>query len=268
MADNLTDKDNLTGKEPSKPEGEPPKRTFLARLKTWLPLFILLGGLALALSQGWHTYLSLDSLKTNIVWLDQNIAQNFLLVLGLFILIYAGATAFMVPASYLTIAGGVLFGLAFGTAATVIGATVGASILFTIARGTLGTALRRIVGPFIDRMRAGFNQDALSYMFALRLIPAFPFAVVNIAPALFGAKYRDYLITTFFGIMPGSLAYTWIGVAIGDTLRAGGAVNIQTLAQNFIPAFIALGVLALIPVAYKKIFKKSPKGLASEDTPS
>ena len=179
-----------------------------------------------------------------------------MLVLIAYILIYAAATAFMVPASFLTIAGGALFGLVFGTMGTVLGATAGACALFVIAKTSLGETLRSIVGPFLDKMQAGFNEDALSYMFALRLIPAFPFSVVNIAPAILGAKFRDYFITTLFGIIPGTLAYTWIGVAIGDTLRAGGDVNIGTLASNFVPAFVALGVVALIPVVYKKVFKK------------
>ena len=232
------------------------KKSLAGHLKSFAPLIVLLGGLGFALSQGWHQYLTLESFAENIGWLDTQIAQNFFLVLLGYAAIYAAATAFMVPASFLTIAGGVLFGLAFGTMGTVFGATVGASILFLAAKTSLGESLRSIVGPFIEKMQKGFNEDALSYMFALRLIPAFPFAVVNIAPGILGAKFRDYFITTFFGIIPGTLAYTWIGVAVGDTLRAGGDVDIGTLAANFIPAFIALGVVALIPVVYKKFFAK------------
>lgn len=228
-----------------------------SKLKGLWPFAIVLAGLGFAISQGWHTYLTLESIQANIGWLDSQIAANFALVLLGYIAVYTLATAFMVPASFLTIAGGALFGLAFGTGATVLAATLGASVLFVVAKTSLGETLRSIVGPFLDKMQAGFNEDALSYMFALRLIPAFPFSVVNIAPAILGAKFRDYFITTLFGIIPGTLAYTWIGVAVGDTLRAGGDVDISTLASNFIPAFIALGVVALIPVAYKKFFKKS-----------
>ncbi|MEM7662431.1 MAG: TVP38/TMEM64 family protein [Pseudomonadota bacterium] len=236
---------------------EPEKKpTTMQRVTKLWPIALILGGLGIAVSQGWHNYLTVEGISQNIEWLDAQVAANFTLVLGAYMVVYAAATAFMVPASFLTIAGGVLFGLAFGTLGTVIGATLGASVLFIAAKTSIGESLRSIVGPFIDKMQAGFNEDALSYMFALRLIPAFPFAVVNIAPAILGAKYRDYLITTFFGIVPGTLAYTWIGVAVGDTVRAGGDVDIGTLAANFIPAFIALGVVALIPVAYKKIFKK------------
>jgi len=238
-------------------DNTPQKKTLGGHLKSFAPLIVLLAGLGIALSQGWHQYLTLEGFAENIGWLDAQIAKNFFLVLIAYMLVYAAATAFMVPASFLTISGGVLFGLAFGTGATVIGATLGATALFMAAKTSIGESLRSVVGPFLEKMQAGFNEDALSYMFALRLIPAFPFAVVNIAPAILGAKFRDYFITTLFGIIPGTMAYTWIGVAVGDTLRAGGDVDIATLASNFIPAFIALGVVALIPVAYKKFFKKS-----------
>ncbi|MEL7128874.1 MAG: TVP38/TMEM64 family protein [Pseudomonadota bacterium] len=240
------------------PMTEEPKQpaSLAKRLSGLWPFALVLAGLGLAISQGWHNYLTLESIQANIGWLDSQVAANFALVLVAYMLVYAAATAFMVPASFLTISGGVLFGLAFGTMGTVFGATIGACALFIVAKTSLGETLRSIVGPFLDKMQAGFNEDALSYMFALRLIPAFPFAVVNIAPAILGAKFRDYFITTLFGIIPGTLAYTWIGVAVGDTLRAGGDVNIGTLASNFVPAFIALGVVALIPVVYKKVFKK------------
>jgi uncharacterized membrane protein YdjX (TVP38/TMEM64 family) len=221
-------------------------------LKLW-PIYLIAAGLGLAISQGWHQYLTIESLSDNAVWLDELVKNNLLLVLGLYILIYAAATTFIIPGGVLTIAGGFLFGLYIGTPATLIGATVGASILFFAAKTSIGSVLRQIAGPFLEKMEKGFNDNALSYMFALRLIPLFPFAVVNIAPGLLGAKYRDYLITTFFGIIPGTLAYTWIGAAIKGTLLEGGEVDIGSLAANFLPAFAALGLVALLPVAYQKI---------------
>jgi uncharacterized membrane protein YdjX (TVP38/TMEM64 family) len=224
-------------------------------VRLW-PAYVILIGLGLALSQGWHEYLTLDSLSANAVTLDAMVRENFLIVFALYILVYAAATTFMVPGSALTIAGGFLFGLLIGTPATVIGATIGASILFFASKTSIGAVLRDVAGPFIEKMRAGFAENPVSYMFALRLIPIFPFAAVNIAPGLLGAKYRDYLLTTFFGIIPGTLAYTWIGAAVKGTLLAGGTPDIGSLAANFVPAFLALGLVSLLPVAYKKFFPK------------
>jgi uncharacterized membrane protein YdjX (TVP38/TMEM64 family) len=224
-------------------------------VRLW-PVYVILIGLGLALSQGWHEYLTLDSLSANAVSLDAMVRENFLIVFALYILVYAAATTFMVPGSALTIAGGFLFGLVMGTPATVIGATIGASILFFASKTSIGAVLRDVAGPFIEKMRAGFAENPVSYMCALRLIPVFPFAAVNIAPGLLGAKYSDYLLTTFFGIIPGTLAYTWIGAAVKGTLLEGGTPDIASLASNFMPAFLALGLVSLLPVAYKKFFPK------------
>ncbi|WP_291199393.1 TVP38/TMEM64 family protein [Hyphomonas sp.] len=220
------------------------------------PVYIILAGLGIALSQGWHELLTLESLSANAASLDAMVRDNFLIVFVSYVAIYAAATTFMVPGSALTIGGGFLFGLALGTPATVIGATLGASILFFASKTSIGSVLRDVAGPFIEKMRAGFAENPVSYMFALRLIPLFPFAAVNIAPGLLGAKYRDYFVTTFFGIIPGTLAYTWIGAAVKGTLLEGGTPDIGSLASNFVPAFIALGVVSLLPVAYKKLFAK------------
>lgn len=220
------------------------------------PVYIILAGLGIALSQGWHQLLTLESLSANAASLDAMVRDNFLVVFVSYVAIYAAATTFMVPGSALTIGGGFLFGLALGTPATVIGATLGASILFFASKTSIGSVLRDVAGPFIEKMRAGFAENPVSYMFALRLIPLFPFAAVNIAPGLLGAKYRDYVLTTFFGIIPGTLAYTWIGAAVKGTLLEGGTPDIGSLASNFVPAFIALGLVSLLPVAYKKLFAK------------
>ncbi|MEP3654202.1 MAG: VTT domain-containing protein [Litorimonas sp.] len=233
-------------------------------IKLW-PIYIILGGLILAISQGWHTHLSPAALGENAVYLNNLVQENFLLVLLAFIAIYIAATAFMVPASALTIGGGFLFGVYVGAPATVVGATIGACVLFVAAKSSIGEALKSIAGPFVGKMEAGFNESPLSYLFTLRLIPLFPFAVVNIAPAILGAKFRDYLISTFFGIIPGTVAYTLIGAGLQKTLlkaaEAGETLDVGSLvrdaAASFAPAFFALAFVALIPAIYKKFFKKN-----------
>ena len=253
--------DNIDAETPSK------KQPILIRL--W-PLYIIGGGLALALSQGWHEYLGLESLRANIGTLDGLVRDQFLLIWGAYVAIYAFATIFMIPGGVLTIAGGALFGLVFGlplygTAATIIGASIGASVLFMAARSSLGGVLRDIAGPFLSKMEKEFNESPFSYMFVLRLVPAVPFAVANIAPGLLGAKYRDYIITTFFGIIPGTLAYSWVGAGAAEFIRDESISTgdtqalIGALASKVAPALIALFVVALIPLIYKKFFKKSPQ---------
>jgi len=243
---------------------ETPKKQKPVLVRLW-PLYIILGGLALAISQGWHTHLSPSALGENAVYLNTLVQDNFWLVLFAFIGIYIAATAFMVPASALTIGGGFLFGTYIGAPATVVGATIGACILFTAAKSSIGETLKSIAGPFVGKMEKGFNENALSYLFTLRLIPLFPFAVVNIAPAILGAKFRDYFISTALGIIPGTIAYTLIGSGLRGTLLDAAANGetadvgalVKAAATNFIPAFFALAFVAMIPAIYKKFFKKT-----------
>ena len=110
-------------------------------------------------------------------------------------------------------------------------------------------------------MEKGFNENALSYLFTLRLIPVVPFAVANIAPAILGAKFKDYFISTALGIIPGTVAYSLIGSGLRETLLAAGentdvGALVGEAAKNFAPAFLALAAVAMIPVIYKKFFKK------------
>ena len=238
---------------------------------TWVrlwPVYVILAGLALAISQGWHTKLTPAALGQNAAWLNALVEERFWLVLGAFVSVYVLATVFMVPASALTIAGGFLFGLAVGVPATVVGATVGACILFLAARTSLGEALRGVAGPFLSRMEAGFNEAPLSYLFSLRLIPLFPFAAVNVAPAILGARFRDFAVSTALGIIPGTIAYTWIGAGLRGTLldaaEAGETVDVGALvgaaAANLVPAFFALGAVALIPAIWKRVQKARAHG--------
>ncbi len=221
------------------------------------PVALIVIALAAAWASGAHKYLSIDTLREQQDALRAFVAENTVLAVAIYIAAYATVTILMLPgALWVTIAGGFLFGLWGGTAATVVGATLGASILFLAARSSVGSALRERAGPFVQKLEKGFQEDAVSYMFALRFLPVVPFPVANIAPALFGAKFRDYVITTALGIVPGVLAYTWIGAGLGATFAAGQEPDFESIARNLIPAVIALAIVSLLPVAYKKLFPK------------
>ncbi|MEL6379396.1 MAG: TVP38/TMEM64 family protein [Pseudomonadota bacterium] len=232
-----------------------------------VPFLAILAVLGAVYFSGAYKLLSLEALREHIGWLDAQIASNFFLVFAGYMVLYAALTAFMVPGGILTIAGGALFGVTlgvplFGSVATVVGATLGASILFLVAKTSLGASLRKIAGPFVEKMEGEFRQSPISYMFLLRLVPAMPFAVANIAPALLGAKYRDYLLTTALGIIPGTVAYSWIGAGVAELVRDpsvsldDSSAVIESLVDKVAPAFIALFLVALIPVLYNRFFKK------------
>lgn len=235
-----------------------PIKSGLVRL---IPFVLILIGTAFALSQGWHQHLTPEALAANAAELDAAVQRNFLKIFIAYIAVYIAATVFMLPGSVTTIAGGFLFGLVFGVPAVVIGATVGGSILFLISKTSLGEFFRERAGPFLKKMQAGFEKDALAYLFSLRLIPAVPFAVANVGPALLGARFRDFVLSTAIGIIPATTAYVWLGAAAKNTLleaaNAGetldAALLFKSLAANFVPALIALGAVSLIPIVYRRL---------------
>ena len=236
-------------------------------LKRLWPLAVLLVGLGAIYFSGAYKYLSIDTLQSQREALKAFVAEYLLIAVVGFILIYARATIFMLPgALWITIAGGFLFGLVGGTMVTVTGATLGATTLFFIARTSVGEPLRKRAGPFLRKVEAGFKEGALSYMFFMRFFPGVPFPVANVAPALLGAKARDFILTTFFGIMPGVIAYTWMGAGLGGVFDRGEQLDIAGLFRQIAPPLAALAVVSLIPVVVKKFFKKAPAPSA-EATP-
>ena len=202
-------------------------------------------------------YLTYDTLKaqreTLAAWKE---SQGIVAIL-VFIAIYVAAVTFSVPGGlWLTVGGGFLFGTWYGSAYVVIGATTGALAVFLAAKYVVGDLLRAKAGGFIARMEAGFREDALSYMFVLRLIPAFPFWVVNLVPAFLNVPTRIYVIGTLFGIMPGTLVYANLGDTLNELIAKDEKPGLRHLLEpQIIIAISALIVLALVPVVYKRLAK-------------
>lgn len=232
------------------------KKSLVKRL---LPMGIILVALAVFFALGGPEYINMESLKNNRETLAGFVQENFILTFLGFILIYAVLVAISVPgAGFLSIFGGFLFGTIVGGAGNVIGATIGATTIFLAARYAIGDALSKKAGPYMKKFEAGLKENELSYLFILRLIPAFPFFIVNIVPALFDVKLRNYMIATFFGIIPGALVYASIGDGIGAVFDAGEDVQLSGLMTQprILAPIIGLILLSLIPIIYKK-FKKT-----------
>jgi uncharacterized membrane protein YdjX (TVP38/TMEM64 family) len=219
------------------------------------PLAILLAAIGVFFALGLRHYLSFEALHDHREDLLALVAQHPALAPLGFAAVYAAVIALSVPGgAVLTIAGGFLFGIVPATFYVVVGATIGATIVFLIARSALGDPLRAKAGPRIRRMEEGFRKDALSYLLVLRLIPAFPFWLVNIVPAFLGVPLRIYVLGTLIGIIPGSFVYASVGNGLGAVFDAGGTPD---LAVIFKPAIllpiVGLAVLALLPVAHRRL---------------
>ncbi|MEJ2121197.1 MAG: VTT domain-containing protein [Alphaproteobacteria bacterium] len=247
------------------PIGDPaPASKFsLAKL---IPLGILLAGLIAFFATGLNKYVSFAELAKHHTALAAWVQDNFLLAVLCYVAAYAVMIAFSLPGGAVaTIFGGFLFstvvdgipGTILAAAIVVIGATVGATALFLAARTGLGEPLRARAGPNLRRMEAGFRENAMSYLLVLRLVPLFPFWLVNLVPAFLGVPLRTYVIGTFFGIMPGTFVYASVGSGLGAILEAGESPDLGIIFKGeiLIP-LLGLALLALIPVIYKRIKTK------------
>jgi uncharacterized membrane protein YdjX (TVP38/TMEM64 family) len=172
----------------------------------------------------------------------------------IFALIYASFVALSLPvASLLTLLSGFLFGFWLGAALVISSATLGATIIFLIAKTSLGKTLRERAGPLYLKIEDYMKRDAVSYLLFMRLVPLFPFFVVNIVPALFNIPLRTFVLTTFFGIIPGSAVYVFAGQQLGQIDDPG-----DVFSADIIIAFALLGLFALLPSIYKKIYGRKP----------
>lgn len=244
-------------------------------IKRWLPLAVLAALMAMVFAFGWHKYLSFRTIGLNYDALQAFIGQNFVAALALYMAIYVAVVALSLPGGlFMTLAGGLLFGWQIGAPATIIAATLGATLVFLIAKTSFGETLAAKAGPWLSSLRDGFKDNALSYLLFLRLVPAFPFVVVNLAPALLGVPLRTYVIGTFLGIIPGTTAFSVAGAGLGSVVEAQNKIYQACLATNpgdpetqclykidtsvlvtkeLLAAFALLGVVALIPIALKKL---------------
>jgi uncharacterized membrane protein YdjX (TVP38/TMEM64 family) len=222
-------------------------------IRRWLPVLAIVLGAALFFAFGLQRYLSLDALKANRDWLYSQVADHLILVLAVYVLVYVGAVALSLPgAAVLTLAGGCMFGQWLGTGVTVVAATIGATLLFLAARTAFADMLRQRAGPWLTRMHDGFQANAFSYLLFLRLVPAFPFFVVNLVPAFLGVRLRTFVLATFIGVIPGTFVYTTVGAGLKTLLDSNADFSLgSVLTPQILTAMIGLAVLSLLPVAYK-----------------
>src|SRR5262252_3093011 len=242
-------------------------------LRRLAPVVAVVLVMAVVFAMGWHRFLSLETLVRHRAAIEGFVAARYGLAIATFVAIYVAAVALSIPgAVILTITGGVLFGWLIGALAAIVGATTGATIVFLIARGACGEAILRRAGPLAEKLAQGFRADAFHYLLFLRLVPVFPFWLVNLAPGLLGVSFATYVVTTIIGIIPGTFAYSLAGDGLDSVLEAEQAAHQSCLAKmgpggqescpymidpgalltpELIIGLVALGLVALVPVGVK-----------------
>jgi len=262
-----------------------------APLSRWAPVLAIAMAMLVVFAMGWHRAITLENVVT---WRDHfHLVLNAhpVLSLLLYVLVYVAMVTLSLPGGLvLTLAGGLLFGTVVGGIAAIVGATIGATLVFLIARAAIADTklgdlagrigwlpgimsprdkLRRLDALF-EQMKAGFQTNAMSYLLFLRFVPAFPFWAVNLVAAILDVPLKTYVVGTFFGIIPATMAFASLGAGLDSVIAAAQVQHAKCVAahgagacvfslkasslvtRELIVAFVLLGVAALLPIAYKR----------------
>lgn len=186
---------------------------------------------------------------------------NYVVSVAAFMLTYTVIVAFSLPgATIATLTGGFLFGLFPGVLFNVTAATLGAIGIFLAARWGLGERLAARMETsqgLVHKVKQGIDENELSVLFLIRLMPIVPFFVANIIPALVGVRLDRFAFTTFFGIIPGGLVYTWVGAGLGEVFARGETPDLGIIfAPHVLGPILALCALAALPIVLKALRRK------------
>ena len=237
------------------------------RIRRFVPILVV-GVLAVAVfGSGLHRAIDFDAIASQYTSLQTYVGENPLVAGLAAVAFYAVFTTLCIPAGWLvTVTIGLIFGWLAGSVLVVIGATLGASVLFFATKLALADFFKARAGNLLNRMAAGFREDAWSYMLFLRLAPVFSFTLVNVVPAILNVPFRIYFLTTAVGIIPGTVAYAFAGEGLRSIVRARAeacAASVPPCGEGLSPgdlvtreiviAFALLSVVALLPVVIKRV---------------
>lgn len=224
-----------------------------ATLIKLLILALFVGGIIIFFALGGQRYLNLETLKANRDALIQYADRHYVSAFVIGFLIYTLSTALSLPGGLiLSLAVGLVFGRWAGTVLIVLAATLGATLVFLAARYLFADVARKRMGGLAQKINEGFTKDAFNYLLFLRLVPLFPFWLVNLAPAFTNVSLKTYVTATAIGILPGTFVFANLGQSLG---RISSTQDLLT--PPIIGAFVLLGVFALIPVLYKQFKAKA-----------
>jgi uncharacterized membrane protein YdjX (TVP38/TMEM64 family) len=242
------------------------------------PLLAIVALIALAYSLGFQHELSFETVVRNRSAIDAFVGGHGLVAVVGYIALYTVAVSLSLPgAALLTVISGFLFGPLIGSAAAGIGALAGATLVFLVARTAAGEFLTRCCGPFAARLSAGFRADAFNYLLFLRLVPLFPFWLVNLASALFGVRLATFVAATAIGILPATVIFAMFGAGLDSVIAAqerqynaciaAGRSDCRVefdLSHVFTPtllvALAGVGILALVPVVARRLLGRRIDG--------
>ncbi|WP_127115590.1 TVP38/TMEM64 family protein [Shimia sediminis] len=203
-------------------------------------------------------YLSFETLRENREALLAYRDNHYVWAAFVFMAIYVVIVAFSLPGALIaSLTGGFLFGTVAGSAFNVIAATIGATLIFQAARWGFGERLAAGMDTSqgrIKRLKDGIDENQWSMLFLMRLVPVVPFFVANLLPAFVGVSLSRFVISTFFGIIPGGVVYTSVGAGLGEVFEQGETPNLGIIFEpHILLPILGLCALAALPMLLKAL---------------
>lgn len=226
----------------------------------WIPLGVLLAGLALFFALGFNRYFTFEMLGRYHEQLTQAVAANSLRAAFVYVGVAMAIAAFSVPVSALmTMVGGYLFGPWLGPMLAVGGAATGSIVVFLAARTALHDFFLARFGTVARRLEEGFRRNSFSYLMSLRILPVVPFPVVNIVAGLLGMRLDRYLLASLVGMAPGAIVFGGIGAGLNTLFASGGQPDLGVVFQSrMLLPLLGLAALSLAPIAYRRLMDRRP----------
>ena len=240
-----------------------PAKTPKSPLARYLPILAIAVGAGL----GWwflRDYLSFSALAENREALIAFRDANYIGTVAVFVAVYALIVAFSLPgATIATLTGGFLFATFPGALFNITAATIGATAIFLAAQTSFGARLgAKLEGSegVVKKIKDGIDENQWSMLFLMRLLPIVPFFVANLVPAFLEVPARRFVISTFFGIMPGAIVYTSVGAGLGEVFARGETPDLGiTFEPHILLPILGLAALSLLPIVIKTL--RGKKGL-------
>jgi len=209
---------------------------------------------ALAWAFGLHRYLTLEALAAQREALAALVAARPVASALMYVASYIAVVAFSLPGgAVMTLSGGLLFGAFIGAFLAVLGATTGAAVLFLLARSAFAPFVAGRAEGLLGPLRAGLARDGFFYLLSLRLVPVFPFWLLNLAPALLGMAFAPYLAATFFGIIPGTLVFAGIGAGLDEVFLSGASPDLGVIfSPDVLLPLLGLALLSLFGAWWRR----------------
>jgi uncharacterized membrane protein YdjX (TVP38/TMEM64 family) len=226
-----------------------------ANMTKQLPILIILVAAVIGVLV-LREYLDFTTLRDNREALMALRDANYALAALAFMMAYVLIVALSLPgATVATLTGGFLFGLFPGALFNVAAATLGAVVVFMAARWGFGDRLAARIDAGDGRVRrvaAALRENAFQVLLTIRLVPAIPFFVANLLPAMVGMRVSSFALATFLGIIPGGIVYTWVGVGLGEVFARDETPDLGIIFEPYILGpLLGLAALAALPVVVR-----------------